>query len=239
MEIVLVHGGWQGGWAWDGVAAELRAAGHDVWAPTLIGSEDGPRDRSAVTLSTIAESLIAALEERGTERLVLIGHSGGGPVVQLVAQALGDRVDRAIFVDAWVLADGESINDVVPAENVEGVRALAATTPDGSVPMPAELWSAAFMQDATAAELDAVLPRLVPVPFGWLDERVSIAEHWDRDLITGYLFLDDDLGMPSEIYESSAARLRDPLIGHAPGSHQAMLTRASELAKALLPMIES
>ena len=41
MQIVLVHGGWVGGWVWDGVADELRRMGHEVIAPTLRGLEDG------------------------------------------------------------------------------------------------------------------------------------------------------------------------------------------------------
>jgi pimeloyl-ACP methyl ester carboxylesterase len=35
--IVLVHGAWHGGWAWQPVASSLRAAGHRVWAPTCPG----------------------------------------------------------------------------------------------------------------------------------------------------------------------------------------------------------
>src|SRR5512132_2749482 len=34
---VLVHGAWHGGWCWKKVAPLLRAAGHDVYAPTLTG----------------------------------------------------------------------------------------------------------------------------------------------------------------------------------------------------------
>lgn len=35
--IVLVHGAWHGGWCWKRVAPRLRAAGHDVFTPTLTG----------------------------------------------------------------------------------------------------------------------------------------------------------------------------------------------------------
>ena len=34
---VLVQGAFVGGWCWRWVAPELRAAGHDVHAPTLTG----------------------------------------------------------------------------------------------------------------------------------------------------------------------------------------------------------
>ena len=34
---VLVQGGWGGGWQWRFVAPLLRAAGHEVYTPTLTG----------------------------------------------------------------------------------------------------------------------------------------------------------------------------------------------------------
>src|SRR5689334_14205709 len=35
--IVLVHGGWTGGWNWRDVERRLRSAGHEVYTPTLTG----------------------------------------------------------------------------------------------------------------------------------------------------------------------------------------------------------
>src|SRR3954453_23514216 len=37
---VLVHGAWGGGWVWKKVIPLLRAAGHDVHAPTATGLGD-------------------------------------------------------------------------------------------------------------------------------------------------------------------------------------------------------
>lgn len=34
---VLVHGAWHGGWCWKKVTPLLRARGHEVFTPTLIG----------------------------------------------------------------------------------------------------------------------------------------------------------------------------------------------------------
>lgn len=34
---VLVHGAWHGGWCWSRVSPSLRAAGHEVFTPTLTG----------------------------------------------------------------------------------------------------------------------------------------------------------------------------------------------------------
>ena len=34
---VLVHGAWEAGWAWRSVEDYLRAAGHEVFRPSLTG----------------------------------------------------------------------------------------------------------------------------------------------------------------------------------------------------------
>src|SRR6266511_3332931 len=52
---VLVHGAYQGGWIWKPVAARLRAAGHEVYAPTLEGcAERHDQVRVGITVGTHA-----------------------------------------------------------------------------------------------------------------------------------------------------------------------------------------
>jgi hypothetical protein len=36
-DIVLVPGGWRGGWTFSSIARDLRARGHETWTPTLTG----------------------------------------------------------------------------------------------------------------------------------------------------------------------------------------------------------
>ncbi|MYW92983.1 alpha/beta hydrolase [Amycolatopsis rubida] len=43
--LVLVHGSWHGGWAWDGVRPHLDADGCRTLAPTLPGQGCGTRIR--------------------------------------------------------------------------------------------------------------------------------------------------------------------------------------------------
>ncbi|WP_432846334.1 alpha/beta fold hydrolase [Amycolatopsis sp. CA-161197] len=234
MKIVLVHGGWQGGWAWDGVAEQLRAAGHDVFAPTLRGQEDGDVDRSGITLTTMVDDLIGRIEGQGFDRFVLVGHSGGGPVIQLVAERQPERVERTVFVDAWVLADGECINDLLPDELVGAVTALAGQSSDNSVTLPPEMFLGAFLQDADEALAASVAARIVPSPLGWLTEPVRLSRFFTSGVPSSYVFLQQDQAVPKTAYERSANRLADPRIVECPGSHEAMLTHPAELAKALL-----
>jgi pimeloyl-ACP methyl ester carboxylesterase len=103
MQFLLIHGGWQGGWCWDGVVAELVRRGHTAIAPTLPGLEPAAKDRSGVGLSTFIEHATAELVSHGMSDVVVIGHSGGGPVSQGVAENVVERVRLIGFLDATVL----------------------------------------------------------------------------------------------------------------------------------------
>lgn len=236
VRVVLVHGGWQGGWAWDGVVAALEQEGHEAWAPTLegLGNDDS---RAGVTLSSMSADLVKRIKEKGWDRFVLVGHSGGGPIIQLVAEELSDRIERAIFVDAWVLEDGESINSILPAELAEFARGAAAASPDQSVAIPAPLFMGAFLQDASEDLQKSVESRLVPTPGGWLDEPIHLRVAGTGTVPSGYIFLEQDQAVPSDLYRASASRLTNPVTATSPGSHEAMLTRPAELASAIVTVM--
>ncbi|MCX5263384.1 alpha/beta fold hydrolase [Streptomyces sp. NBC_00199] len=110
MKYVMVPGGWQGGWAFDAVAAELRRDGHRVEAVTLAGLEpDGPADVDRSPNLDAHVDQVAEIVERGDGAPVaLCGHSYGGMVIAGVADRLGDRLDQLVFIDAYVPDDGDS-----------------------------------------------------------------------------------------------------------------------------------
>jgi pimeloyl-ACP methyl ester carboxylesterase len=234
VQFVLVHGGWQGAWCWDAVAAALRDGGHRVFAPTLRGSEDGEVDRAGVDLTAIGEGLVEAITHEELQDVVLVGHSGGGPAIQYAADRLLDITRRVVFADAWVLRDGEAIHDVLPSPLAEADRAAAARSADSTVPMDPAVWKAHFINGADDELVAATFARLVRVPLGWLEEPISLPRFWDAGLPSSYVFLRDDRGVPAELYREMARRLGDPRVVECEGPHEAMLTHPGALTEALL-----
>ncbi|BBG04365.1 MULTISPECIES: alpha/beta fold hydrolase [Pseudonocardia] len=98
---VLVPGFWLGAWAWDAVAADLRSRGHEVTAVEL---GHAPSD----TADSHVADVLAVLDSLGTFAgpVVLVGHSGAGPVCAAVAERARARVARLVFVDTGPLPDG-------------------------------------------------------------------------------------------------------------------------------------
>lgn len=132
--VVLVHGGWFGGWVWKYVTPHLRDAGHEVFTPTLTGL--GERVHLAtpdVGLGTHIQDIINVLEYEDLQQVVLVGHSYGGMVITGVADRAASRIEQLIYIDAFVPEDGQSLHDLTPApaETRRYYQELAASQGDG------------------------------------------------------------------------------------------------------------
>jgi pimeloyl-ACP methyl ester carboxylesterase len=238
MRFLLVHGGWQGGWCWDQVAARLRAAGHEVLAPTLAGLGPDAADRFDHTATVMARRLADDLLARDVRDLVAVGHSGGGPIIQLLHEFMPGRLNRLVFVDAWVLADGESVYDVLPAPLSASLRAAADASPGRLIPMPEEFWRHGLCNDMPDEVATSWLSRVVPCPDGWMSDRLALPGFARSPVPASYVFLTEDVSVGREVFESCAARLGPASTATSPGGHEAMLSQPGPLADALLKVCQ-
>lgn len=129
---VLCHGGWAGGWQWHEVAALLTSAGHEVFTPTFTGL--GERNHLAspdVDLHTYIQDILMVLKYEKLSDVVLLGYSISGPVISGVAEKAADKIDHLVYLDAYVLEDGQSVADQVGAEIMAGLEAAAQMVGDG------------------------------------------------------------------------------------------------------------
>ncbi|MFN3326591.1 MAG: alpha/beta fold hydrolase [Bryobacteraceae bacterium] len=112
--VLIVHGAWGGGWSWSRVRPLLRSAGFDVHTPTLTGlGERSHLYRPGIDLQDHVQDVIAVLEYEDLRDVVLVGHSYGGMVIRGVADHASERVERMIYLDAFVPEHGESIADLI------------------------------------------------------------------------------------------------------------------------------
>jgi pimeloyl-ACP methyl ester carboxylesterase len=112
---VLVHGGGHGGWCYKRVIPLLRAAGHDVHAPTLTGlGERKHLLRLDVDLDLHITDVVNLLEYEDLKDVILLGHSYGGMVISGVADRAGARIGHLVYLDAAHPKNGESLADISP-----------------------------------------------------------------------------------------------------------------------------
>ena len=134
---VLVHGAWHGSWCWKRVRKALQAQGHEVFTPTLAGLGERSHLLSPqVDLETHIADVVNLIRWEELSDVVLCGHSYGGAVISGAADRVVDHIGGLVYLDAFVLANGECIYDHVP---------VAQRTVQGGdwrvSPIPAEVFS--------------------------------------------------------------------------------------------------
>jgi pimeloyl-ACP methyl ester carboxylesterase len=102
---------------WQRVAPLLRAAGHEVFTPSLTGiGERAHLASPAVDLSTHIADVLGTLHYERLREIVLVGHSYGGMVVTGVADRAPERVRMLVYLDAFVPQPGQALLDLLPAQ---------------------------------------------------------------------------------------------------------------------------
>jgi pimeloyl-ACP methyl ester carboxylesterase len=235
--VLLVHGGWHGGWCWRKVTARLRQAGHEVFAPTLTGLGERVHLLSPeIGLETHVQDVVGVLEYEDLRNVVLVGHSYGGMVIAGAAERAADRVAHLVFLDAFVPIDGTSLWDLLPdSASRERFETLARMQGDGwRIPLP---WESALRNwGVTAADdLRWMMPRLTPHPLKTMQDRLPSTQVAARLPCTfihcSYKPVGDAFGRFAEAARAGGSGWRHHQLDTG---HDAMVTMPDELTELLV-----
>jgi pimeloyl-ACP methyl ester carboxylesterase len=157
---VLIHGAFIGGWSWRWVAAELRAAGHEVFTPTLTGH--GERIHLAgpvVDLDTHIADVVNLLHYVDLTGVVLVGWSYGGMIAAGAADRAPERIAHVVYLDSDVPRNGD-VSGFPPSRNAERIARARAHGDGWRVPVSAEF--DAVLSELPAQTRDWIAARLTP-----------------------------------------------------------------------------
>jgi pimeloyl-ACP methyl ester carboxylesterase len=218
--IVLVPGFWLGAWAWDEVAATLRADGHDVTAVTLPGLESADSDRSSITLADHVDAICEAVASAGPP-VVLAVHSGAGFAGYAVTDRIPEQIAAMVYVDS---APGTGALDA----DFEGV--------EKPLPSQEELEAEENLDGLSEEQLATFRRRAVPQPGGVVREAAELTNDARLDVPSTVICT----GYTSEQYKAAVAEgyawlgglteVRNVTWVDLPTSHWPMWSRPQELA---------
>ena len=237
---ILVHDAWLGAWSWEKVAEWLAGRGWNV-APLDLpghGVYQIPEERlKNLTLRHYAATVVGfARANPDIPKLVLVGHGTGGPVIQLAAEQLGERVAGLIFASAYILQNGESILGLMPPEVAEIFKNLAATRSDNRINLKLEpdFWRYNLLNDDLlhAGEL---LDRLTPEPAAPLGEVAQFKTFFQQHPPCAYISFNEDMSLPpGDFYPRMAAKLGQYHHLNINAGHEGILTKPREVAEAMV-----
>jgi pimeloyl-ACP methyl ester carboxylesterase len=171
MRVILIHGAWQGSWAWDRFAPILAEAGFNAEAVNLPGNGVDCTPPADVSLDLYVAHVGDRIEA-GEGPVTIVGHSGGGVIASQAAEHFRERVVGVAYVAGMMLSDGGTFGGVVgelaekdPA--AAGIRPHLVWSDDGlTSTVPAQAARDIFYHDCDPVDAEAACARLVPQPEG-------------------------------------------------------------------------
>lgn len=200
--------------AWEPVAGELRALGHEVVVAPVPPAPETPADVLAMFLDALPTD----------RQIVLVPHSNAGLYVPALTEARD--VVGAVFTDAALPDDAEA-TAMAPAALRDQVAALAGS--DGRLPPWTRWWpdadvAALFPSAEVRAAVEAGEPRL---SLAYFDSSLPVPVHWD-DVPCAYLLFGDTYAP-----ERAVAEARGWPVASLPGHHLHLLVEPADVARIL------
>lgn len=222
--IVLVHGAWADASCWNGVIAQLQAAGLTVYAPP------NPLRSIAADAATIV-----AFVKSIPGAVVLVGHSYGGAVIS-VASPSTPNVKALVYVDAFAPDEGESCLSILPSSPPPPPDLFTpvpfATGGDADLYFTPKYYGAVFASDVPAAVSSLMAVTQRPLTGSALNEKAPAAEGW-KTIPSWYVIGDADLVIPPAVQLMMAQRAKAH-ISHVNGSHPSMIQHPEATVAAIM-----
>jgi pimeloyl-ACP methyl ester carboxylesterase len=236
---VLVHGAWQAPYVWDMVKSQLEAKGQKVIVVELPAHGNDMTSPAAVSIDVYSDKVIAAIESVNG-KVILVGHSMGGVVVTAVAEKIPSRIEKLVYIGAFLPANGQSLMDLAmtDAQSILGPN-LIPSKDQLTLDVIHDKIIDIFCQDASADIQKEVLAkfRVEPaIPFG---NKVALTEANFGSVMKYYIHTSQDhaVGIDLQNRMVTAAHITKTYTldtGHSP-----FLTKPDEVTVTLLTIMNN
>lgn len=181
--VVLIHGAWQGAWAFAAWEPFLLARGWQPHAVNLPGNGWSPQDTQKASLESYTAHVVELIERIGAP-VIVIGHSGGGITASQVTEAVPERVAGLVYLAGMMLPTAMGFTDLIADVRADAPDAdLAGISPwlvhdfeRDTTAVPAEGAMRCFLQDCEPGAAAEAAALLRPQPESGRDMRNQLSQ---------------------------------------------------------------
>jgi pimeloyl-ACP methyl ester carboxylesterase len=174
--VVLVHGAWQGAFAWAPVMSKLQQQGYPVVSVELPAHGDDQTPAAGLTLLTYRDKVLAAIKAQPASQVILVGHSLGGAVISAVAEAAPTKIAKLVYVAGFLPVNQQSSLDLAQQDAQSLLGPALSFSPNGLLAIVKQSQVVnIFCQDGTAAVQQQVLAKYRDEPAAPIAEKVTLS----------------------------------------------------------------
>lgn len=215
----------------------LEDLGHTVHTPDLPGHGSHAADLSTLSLKTYSRYIAQFIEKLGNN-LVAVGHSMSGMVISQVAEARPGRLQRLVYLSAYLPRDGESLFEVIAANRagdapvaIESAMVLSADK--RTCTLPPQHIAPLFYNRCPEEDRDRIPGSFPPQATLPLSGRVSLSQANFGQIPKTYLCCLDDQVIPIHHQRRMLTRQRCDEMIQLDADHSPFLSCPETLAAVL------
>jgi pimeloyl-ACP methyl ester carboxylesterase len=219
--VVLVHGAFADGSAWNKVIPLLQAKGVKVVAV-----------QNPLTSLTDDAAAVQRVVDAQTGKVVLVGHSWGGAVITQAGSS--DKIKALVYVAAFAPSKGEAVGALGQGYPIAPGPTTFRPDANGFIYMTPESLAANFAQDLPAAEVRLIAATQGPLHVKGVGEPLSYAA-WETKP-SYYIVASQDRMIAPEM-ERDFAKKMHATTTELNGSHSVMLSQPAKVAEVILAAV--
>lgn len=231
MRFVLVHGGFHGAWCFDDLTRELVGRGHAAVAPDLPGH--GGRLAEKATMDAYRDAVVEVLHDGD----IVVGHSMGGYVMSVAADAFGPGLGHLIYLAGGVPVEGESMGQTHSVDVAGTSRHYVVREGPNGPEMEFPSYDGArehFFHDCDDATVQRAFDQLTPQQIQPTLDPIHMTTFWEFDTPRSYIVCLDDRSGTNHYIEGFLKRLKLSQAYPIVASHSPFLSRPSDTAELLI-----
>jgi pimeloyl-ACP methyl ester carboxylesterase len=242
--VILIHGAWQGSWAWSRFLPHLQAVGFTTSAVDLPGNGVDGMPPADITFESWLDYLHGVVS--GFDGPVsLVAHSGGGLLATAFAERYPASVSRLVYVAGMMLPGGERFEDIVNAviaqyPEAAGIWPHLEWSEDRRVSrVPPQAAIAHFLQDCPLGDAVAAAAQLTPQGEGGRAVTSKATPERYGKIPRLYVEALDDRSVILPVQREMQARAPGAQVVSLPTGHAPQFSAPAALAAAIIPFLSS
>ena len=231
---ILVHGSCHGAWCWRDVLPLLNGA-VAIDLPSHGADATPIKD---VTLDMYVDAVINEVK-KSTEPVVLVGHSAAGVTIASVAERIPERIERLVYLCAYVPKDGDALHLMRKRAKRQLVMPAVVRAPDGlSYTVDPAKSPGIFYHDCPGEAVEYALSNLCPQPILPQETPVKLGAAYES-VPRSCILSEDDHTIPPEEQENMVADWPVEDVHRLPCGHSPFFSCPETLASLLADISES
>ncbi|TDE10768.1 alpha/beta fold hydrolase [Dyadobacter psychrotolerans] len=147
---VLVHGSFQGPFAWQYVKDQLIKKGQKVVVVELPAHGEDKTAPATVSIDVYRDKVISVINPL-EGKVILVGHSLAGLVISATAEKVPDKIEKLVYIAGFVPANGQSLLDLSSTDSTSLLgHALIPSADQLTLDIAAANVAPIFAQDGSA-----------------------------------------------------------------------------------------